>query len=210
MTQPVGDESDPVQGMMRKVIALFDEYQSKENAKHVIRSMKENARQGFWNGATAPLGYRLVKAEKRGSKIKKKLDIDPAEAETVRLVFKLYLKGDGQSGALGVKEVVKWLNSRGYRTRKGQSFAVGTLYRILTNTVYVGRWKFNQASSKTGLKKSSDEVVEIATPVLIEEPVFEQVQRQLSARSPKVVAPRITTGPILLTGWQRAPRAAPE
>ena len=51
---------------MRKVIALFDEYQSKENAKHVIRSMKENARQGFWNGATAPLGYKLVEAEKRG------------------------------------------------------------------------------------------------------------------------------------------------
>jgi hypothetical protein len=46
--------------MMRKVIALFDEYQSKENAKHVIRSMKENARQGFWNGATPPLGYRLI------------------------------------------------------------------------------------------------------------------------------------------------------
>jgi site-specific DNA recombinase len=55
---------------MRKVIALFDEYQSKENAKHVIRSMKENARQGFWNGATPPLGYRLIEAEKRGAKIR--------------------------------------------------------------------------------------------------------------------------------------------
>ena len=54
ITQPVGDESEPVQAMMRKVIALFDEYQSKENAKHVIRSMKENARQGFWNGSMAP------------------------------------------------------------------------------------------------------------------------------------------------------------
>jgi hypothetical protein len=54
ITQPVGDESEPVQAMMRKVIALFDEYQSKENAKHVIRSMKENARQGFWNGANRP------------------------------------------------------------------------------------------------------------------------------------------------------------
>ena len=84
ITQPVGDESEPVQGMMRKVIALFDEYQSKENAKHVIRSMKENARQGFWNGATAPLGYKLVEAEKRGTKIKKKLDIDAVEVETVR------------------------------------------------------------------------------------------------------------------------------
>jgi site-specific DNA recombinase len=119
ITQPVGDESEPVQAMMRKVIALFDEYQSKENAKHVIRSMKENARQGFWNGSMAPLGYRLVEAEKRGAKVKKKLDIDPVEAETVRLIFRLYLQGDGQSGALGVKEIVKWLNGRGYRTRRG-------------------------------------------------------------------------------------------
>src|SRR5262249_28789692 len=103
--------------MMRKVIALFDEYQSKENAKHVIRSMKESARQGFWNGATPPLGYRLIEAEKRGAKIKKKLAVDPVEAETVRL--KLYLLGNGSSGALGVKEIVKWLNGRGYRTRRG-------------------------------------------------------------------------------------------
>jgi site-specific DNA recombinase len=80
ITQPVGDETEPVHAMMRKVIALFDEYQSKENAKHVIRSMKENARQGFWNGATPPLGYKLIEAEKRGTKIKKKLDIDPVEA----------------------------------------------------------------------------------------------------------------------------------
>ena len=58
ITQPVGDENEPVHAMMRKVIALFDEYQSRENAKHVIRSMKENARQGFWNGSTVPLGYR--------------------------------------------------------------------------------------------------------------------------------------------------------
>ena len=130
ITQPVGDESEPVQAMMRKVIALFDEYQSKENAKHVIRSMKENARQGFWNGATAPLGYKLVEAEKRGTKIKKKLDVDPVEAETVRLIFKLYLHGDGNSGALGVKEVVKWLNRNGYRTRRGETFGVASVHKI--------------------------------------------------------------------------------
>src|ERR1700752_1590055 len=75
ISQPVGDESEPVHAMMRKVIALFDEYQSKENEKNVIRSMKENARQGFWNGSMAPLGDRLVEAEKRGAKVKKKLDI---------------------------------------------------------------------------------------------------------------------------------------
>src|SRR6476646_5871074 len=200
ISQPVGDESEPVHAMMRKVIALFDEYQSKENAKHVIRSMKENARQGFWNGATTPLGYRLVEAEKRGAKIKKKLEVDPVEAETVRLIFKLYLLGDGSSGALGVKEIVKWLNARGYRTRRGKSFGVGHVHKLLTNTVYVGRWKFNQASSKTGERKAENEVVEIPVPTIIEPNTFEQVQRQLQARSPKRQAPRVTTGPILLTG----------
>ena len=81
ITQELGD--DPAQVMMRQVIALFDEYQSKENAKHVLRSMKENARQGFWNGARPPFGYRTIEVEKRGARIKKRLEIDPVEAEQV-------------------------------------------------------------------------------------------------------------------------------
>jgi DNA invertase Pin-like site-specific DNA recombinase len=49
ITQEMGD--DPMHVMMRQIMALFDEYQSKENAKHVLRALKENARQGFWNGS---------------------------------------------------------------------------------------------------------------------------------------------------------------
>jgi len=199
ITQPVGDETEPVQAMMRKVIALFDEYQSKENAKHVIRSMKENARQGFWNGAICPLGYKLVDAEKRGVKTKRRLAIDPVDAETVRLIFKLYQFGDGRSGALGVKEIVKWLNSRGYRTRGGTTFGVGYLHRTLTNTVYRGEWKFNRVSKSKG-RNSEDDVVTVSVPAIVEPATFESVQRLLHARSPKVVAPRVTTGPTLLTG----------
>ena len=78
--------------------------------------------------------YRVIEAEKRGAKIKKKLDVDPVEAETVRLIFNLYLHGDGKSGALGVKEIVKWLNARGYRSRRGKTFSIGSIHRLLTNT----------------------------------------------------------------------------
>jgi site-specific DNA recombinase len=45
ITQEMGD--DPMHVMMRQIMALFDEYQSKENAKHVLRALKENARQVF-------------------------------------------------------------------------------------------------------------------------------------------------------------------
>ena len=37
-------------------------------------------------------------------------------------------------------------------------------------------------------------------PAIIEPAVFEQVQRVLKARNPRVTPPRIVTGPILLTG----------
>ena len=87
ITQEMGD--DPMHVMMRQIMALFDEYQSKENAKHVIRALKENARQGFWNGSLPPIGYRVVAAEQRGAKVKKKLEIDPLHAETVRLIYRL-------------------------------------------------------------------------------------------------------------------------
>jgi hypothetical protein len=162
--------------------------------------MKENARQGFWNGAMAPLGYRLIEAEKRGAKVKKKLEVDPVEAETVRLIFNLYLNGDGKSGALGIKEIVKWLNFRGYRTRRGMTFGVGSVHKLLTNTTYIGRSRFNQTSSRTRAKKPDEEIVEVSVPAIIAPHVFDQVQCQLRARNPKAVAPRVTTGPILLTG----------
>ena len=79
VTQPTGD--DPSQEMMRQMIGIFDEYTSRENGKNVIRAMRESAKQGFWNGTTPPLGYRIVAAERRGSKVKKRLEIDPVEAE---------------------------------------------------------------------------------------------------------------------------------
>lgn len=55
-------------------------------------------------------------------------------------------------------------------------------------------------SAHTGKWKSDDKVVTSAVPAIIEPPLFEQVQRQLHARSPKVAVPRVTTGPILLIG----------
>ena len=80
------------------------------------------------------------------------------------------------------------------------TFGVGSVHKLLTNTTYIGRWRFNQTSSRTRHKKPDEEIVEVPVPAIIAPHVFDQVQCQLRARSPKVVAPRVTTGPILLTG----------
>jgi site-specific DNA recombinase len=138
ITQELGD--DPMSNMIRQIMALFDEYQSKENAKHTLRAMKENARQGFWNGSLPPIGYRIVEAaEQHGHRTKKLLEIDPIQAETVRLIFRLAREGDGASGPMGVKSITKHLNATGVRTRDGGRWGIGAVHKVLTRTTYIGR-----------------------------------------------------------------------
>lgn len=198
MTQELGD--DPAQVMMRQVISLFDEYQSKENAKHVLRSMKENARQGFWNGSKPPFGYRTIEVEKRGARIKKRLEIDPVEAEQVRFIFKLVVGGHEGNPPMGTKAVATWLNERGYRTRRGGMWGNGTIHQLLSNPVYGGRWRFNHVDSRTRRQKADAEQIFSDAPAIVAPDVFEGVQRLLKGRNPRIAPPRAVTGPILLTG----------
>ena len=186
---------------MRQLIGVFDEHTSREIGKNTKRAMRESAKQGFWNGATPPIGYKIVEAERRGQKIKKKLDIDAVEAETVKLIFRLYLDGDGSTGPLGVKETTKWLNSHGYRTRRGSTFGVGPVHKILTNTCYAtGLWPYGKRDSRNGGQNDPSTVVEIPVPVLIEPAIFERVRAKLGQNNPRTTAPRIVNGPSLLTG----------
>jgi DNA invertase Pin-like site-specific DNA recombinase len=64
ITQQTSDDSGGE--MARTMFSLFDEFQSKENSKHTLRAMQENARQGYSNGSKPPFGYRAVEAEGEG------------------------------------------------------------------------------------------------------------------------------------------------
>jgi site-specific DNA recombinase len=198
ITEELGD--DPAQVMMRQVIALFDEYQSKENAKHVLRAMKENARQGFWNGSRPPLGYTAVEAERRGARVKKKLAVDPVEAEQVRLIFQLFLEGHQGAGPMGIKAIAGWLNERGHTTRTGGLWGTGRIHAVLSNPVYAGRLRFNVKDARTHRLKGASEHIYCDAPAIVGNETFDRVQALLKSRNPRVNPPRAVTGPILLTG----------
>ncbi len=104
---------------MRKVIALFDEHQSKENAQY-----EANAEQGFWNSAPGPRGYVLVDVEKRGIKIKKTLAIDPVDAETVQLIYKLSMATGRRARSLSKRS-----SNRGRRDPANGSWPSGAFDR---------------------------------------------------------------------------------
>ena len=189
--------------MARKFMSLIDEMNSIETSKHVKRTMIENARQNYWNGSVTPFGYRSVVADLKGQKQKKRLEIDPDTAETVRLIFRLYLDGDGQNGPLGIKNIVIYLNDRGYSPPRGARFRVGFIARILRAEIYTGRAWYNRKNARNNVQRPKDEWVSIEVPAIISEEDFRRADVQLTNRSPKVTAPRIVNSPVLLTGVAR-------
>nr|WP_283807569.1 recombinase family protein [Bradyrhizobium retamae] len=184
--------------MMRQIMALFDEYQSKENAKHVLRAMSENARRGFWNGALPPIGYRIVAAEQRGAKTKKKLEIDRLHADTVRMIYRLFLEGDGVSGPMGVKSITCYLNERRTFTRDGGRWGLAQIHSILTRTTYIGEHKFNKRSHKDRERKPESDVVtgagrpEISSPHGDADPRHQRSHRSNSSGCNRRLGPHVS------------------
>src|SRR5690606_35943317 len=141
ITQGFGD--DPAAELALGMLALFDEYTSLETAKHTQRAMLANARLGYWNGQTPPLGYRSYEADRREGKSKRKLEIDEDEAYVVRKIFELYLVGPPGSHPLGITKLAEWLNKAGYKYR-GKKFHVSNVQAVLRNTAYIGVAFYNK------------------------------------------------------------------
>ncbi|HEY1613372.1 MAG TPA: recombinase family protein [Rhizomicrobium sp.] len=200
MTQDFGEGASA--DFAETIIAAADAFNSAETAKHVTRSMLENARQGFWNGSKPPFGYRTIAAEQRGQRTKKRLEIDASEAETVRLIFRLFLEGDGRRGPMGVKDIASWLNAHGCKFGNGL-FYLSAVHKMLTRDTYSGTHYFNRIDSRTRRARPREEWIAQTVPQIIPVKTFERVQKLLHARRPDITPPRISNSHVLLTGLAR-------
>ena len=196
ITQQTSD--DPSGEMARKIFSIFDEYQSKENGKHTLRAMRENARQGYWNGSRPPFGYKTEALQLSKDKLKKRLGVEESEARIVRQIFDAYLHGDGGAGA-GAKQIATELNRLGV-THRGTTWTRSRVHEVLSNETYAGDFYFNRVANKTGKKKPPSEWIHMSVPVIIERDAFDTVQERKASRSADVVNPAVVGSKTLLTG----------
>ncbi len=73
------------------------------------------------------------------------MEIDPFQAETVRLILRLAREGDGATGPMGIKSITKHLNAAGIHTRDGgpRAGVPGT-----PRTGKSGRYRYYTCSTK--------------------------------------------------------------
>ena len=194
ITQQTSD--DPSGEMARRIFSMFDEYQSKENGKHTLRAMKENARQGFFNGSAPPFGYKKEELDLPAAKGKKKrLVIDETEAPRMFELYQIGLNGR----EMGCKEIASHFNERGMLVR-GAKWQRNRVHQFLSDSAYMGDYVFNRKNMRTNATKPEAEWVVVSIPPLIDRQVFMAVADKRHVRSPAVTPARVVSSPTLLTG----------
>ena len=138
------DTSSAMGEAMLKIILVFAELERKMTGERVKAVMMDRATKGKWNGAPIPLGYKW-------NDEKKFIEIDPAEAETIKLIFSLYSNEESTS------VVRNYLNSNGISTKKGATWTTKTVGDIIHNTIYKGTLRYNYRESGHGKKKDKSE-----------------------------------------------------
>ena len=198
ITQPTTDDS--AGEMMRRIITMFDEHQSKEISKHVSRCMKENARQGFFNGSSPPFGYQAIVTDIAGSRgrHKKKLAINESEVGIVRMAFDLYLNGY-QGREMGIKEIAKHFTEKGLLMR-GKPWNIHKTHTLLSDTLYMGEYFTNIRDSKANTNRPPEEWIKATIPAIVDAATFERVRAKRESRAPTKRSPRLVSCPTLLTG----------
>src|SRR5215831_7601602 len=129
--------SSPADRMLREMTGVFAEYERAMITERGRRGRLYHARQGQIWMKEGPYGYTYIP---RTGSCPGKLVINEAEAEIVRMIFRLLI--DEQLSAYQINER---LYESGIRTRHGKErWGSGTLVNLMQNPVYTGLYHYNK------------------------------------------------------------------
>lgn len=147
-----GDESI----LLEALLEASAEYYSLDLKKKIKRGQRENIAKGKYCSGPIPYGYKLIDG---------KLRVDDKTAPTVRFLFEQYASG------VPMKEIIDELTRRGVRGSRGGALTYNTFSRVLTNTTYIGQYKYK-----------GDVVPDLAEP-MIDADLFERTQAVVKANA---------------------------
>lgn len=165
------------------ILQSFAQFEREMTAERIRDKFAASKRKGMWMGGVPPLGYDVRK---------RKLEINPQEAEIVQYIFHRYI----EMGSTTI--LVKELEEKGYTTKnwvsrsgkhhKGNPINKSTIYKILCNQIYIGKI----------LHKGT--VHEGEHDGIISKETFEKARALSDSRKPNASPLRCTAANYLLRG----------
>ena len=140
--------------ILEAMLEGYAEYYSAELSQKIRRGQQENALKCKSNGGVIPFGYRIDPKERS-------FVIDPEEAPIVREIFSRYAAGEPMA------DIVESLNERGVQSHDGKDFRISVMGFMLKNRKYIGEYKY------------ADVIVPGGMPAIIDDELFERVQKRM-------------------------------
>lgn len=180
--------------------SIFADLERDSIRENTTAGRYQKARNGLWNGAQAPFGYRLDSG---------KLVIQEDEAEVVRIIFDRYVHTPD-----GIHKIAVWLNEHGYKKEprgngKHVFFSPETLKNILDNPVYAGKIAYDRRRMEQVEGENNEfhpvrqdredwQISEKQHEAIVSSELFEEAQKRREAESTPF--PRKRTDHVNLLG----------
>jgi site-specific DNA recombinase len=185
--EPVPREASAgARAMMRAMYAGVAQYDREDIIANSRAGMERVARAGGWLGGRPPFGYRLVPFVSPDLTYRgKRLAIDEAQAEIVRLIFDLCERGYSQTriadelNARNVPHPIGWHDEK--RNRQWYGATAGA---VLRNPLYAGEWTWRNRKrlKRARSVKRLGDGIKASVPAIIEPARFRAVQAAIDTR----------------------------
>ena len=183
----------------------FGLFMSRREYKTINRRLQRgrlaSVKEGKWAANKTPYGYERVRIDGGKGFMLRPI---PREADTVRLIFELYTRGelqeDGSYKRLGATLIARRLNEMHIPSKRGGEWTTPTVRDLLINPVYIGkvRWNFrptvkNMVGGHIKLSNPRSENYELCDGLheaLISEETFAAAQESMAHNPPRPVGER--------------------
>lgn len=113
---------------MADLLNLIANRDKKKIKRNTARGRREAHHEGIFFGSTTAFGVEINRETQEWYTI-------PREVEISKLIFSRY------SPSFGYHAVARWLNSKGYKSKKGAKFTQSTVSAIVSNPVCIGEFE---------------------------------------------------------------------
>ena len=146
------------------ILLSFAQFEREIISERTRDKIAATRRKGKWSGGRPVLGFDV---DPGGGRIL----VNEEEATKVRAIFDLYLEHQSLIATVEQRDLCRWTNKQ-WTTRKGKQsggkpFAKSSVYRLLTNVLYIGRVTYK------------DEIHEGEQPAIVDEEIYHKVGRLL-------------------------------
>lgn len=185
----------------------FGLFMSRREYKTINRRLQRgrlaSVKEGKFVANVPPYGYKRIKlTNDKGYTLEPNTD----ESPIVQMIFNLYTKGemnaDGQANRIGISLIVRRLNELKIPTRKGNTWAPGSIRDILNNPTYIGKVRWNNRphvkkmvdGKLTHQRPRSNDVVIVdgLHQAIVDEETFNLAQNYMKNNPPRPLKDRST------------------